>query len=67
MNEPKSESGCCSGNYISKADPEVWEGIKSERAFSAVVLPLAVPPQKRIDAPFSIAIQKYAAISRDSY
>lgn len=30
MNEPKSESGCCPGNYISKADPEVWEGIKSE-------------------------------------
>ena len=30
MSEPKSESGCCSGNYISKADPEVWEGIKCE-------------------------------------
>jgi len=28
MNEPKSEPGCCSGNYLSKADPEVYEGIK---------------------------------------
>jgi len=30
MNEPKSESGCCSGNYLSKADPEVYEMIKHE-------------------------------------
>jgi len=30
MNKPQSESGCCSGNYLSKADPEVYEGIKRE-------------------------------------
>src|SRR5512136_236336 len=34
-------------------------------ALRAVVFPLAVPPQNRIDAPSSIAIQKYAAISED--
>jgi hypothetical protein len=40
-------------------------GKKSAKAFNVDVFPEAVPPQKRIDAPFSMASQKYAAISND--
>src|SRR5512136_743699 len=40
-------------------------GTKRERAFSIVVLPEAVPPQKRMLHPFSMVSQKYAARSRE--
>ena len=41
-------------------------GMKSDMALSAVVFPLAVPPQNRIEAPFSTVNQRYAAIWTDN-
>ena len=40
--------------------------IKHARAFSAVVLPAAVPPRTIIEALFSRHIQKYADISSEN-
>src|SRR4030042_5898703 len=53
-------------SLVSSMEMILWDaGMNSINAFSAVVFPLAVPPQNRLEAPSSIAIQKYAAISVD--